>query len=194
MIIFSESNAGIMIFFLMLLIARDFCSGEQCGLWASCLVITLFKLINYLQWYYVSILFFQCQMHDGLLTLTPGKQSSRGACSKFVPMKGRTFFQREMITKKQKYPVHWWNSKIFFFRTTVSISTKLGTEHPWVKEIQVCSNEGPRSFPRGDNYEIVKKHWRIKIFLSRTTGLMSTKLCLFPRGNNYQIVKIHWRK
>ena len=28
---------------------------------------------------------------------------------------------------------------------------KLGTKHPWVKGIHVCSNEGPRSVPRGDN-------------------------------------------
>ena len=26
--------------------------------------------------------------------------------------------------------------------------------------IQVCSNEGPRPFPRGDNYEIAKIHWQ----------------------------------
>ena len=36
----------------------------------------------------------------------------------------------------------------------------------------------PRPFPRGDDYEIVKKHWRnlMKIFFSRTTGPISTKL------------------
>ena len=28
--------------------------------------------------------------------------------------------------------------------------------HPWVKGMQVCSNEGPRPFSRGDNFEIVK--------------------------------------
>ena len=31
-------------------------------------------------------------------------------------------------------------------------------KHPWVKGIQVCSNEGPHLFPRGDNYEIAKIH------------------------------------
>ena len=40
---------------------------------------------------------------------------------------------------------------IFFFRTTGPISTKLDTKHLWVKGIQVYSNEGPCSFPRGDN-------------------------------------------
>ena len=36
------------------------------------------------------------------------------------------------------------------------ISTKLGTKHIWEKGIQFCSNEGPRPFTRGDNYEIAK--------------------------------------
>ena len=49
---------------------------------------------------------------------------------------------------------------IFFFRTTGPISTKLGTRHPWVKGIQVCSNEGLRPFPRGDNNKIAKTYWR----------------------------------
>ena len=39
--------------------------------------------------------------------------------------------------------------------------------HHWLKVIQVCLNERPRPFPRGDN---------LKIFLSRTTGPISTKL------------------
>ena len=39
---------------------------------------------------------------------------------------------------------------IFFSRSTESISSKLGTKHPWVQAIQVCSNEGPRPFQRGD--------------------------------------------
>ena len=43
---------------------------------------------------------------------------------------------------------------IFYSRNTGPISSKLGTEHPWVKEIQVC--------PRGHNNEIAKIHWRNK--------------------------------
>ena len=38
-----------------------------------------------------------------------------------------------------------------FYRITEPISTKLGTNHPWVKRTQVCSNEGPSPFPRGNN-------------------------------------------
>ena len=101
---------------------------------------------------------------------------------------------------------------IFFSRTTGPISTKLGTKHPWMKWIQVCSNEGPCPFPRGDNYEIAKIHWRnLKTFFSRTTELISTKLgtkhlwvkwiqvCskerprTFVWGDNYEIAKTHWR-
>ena len=84
--------------------------------------------------------------------------------------------------------------------------------HPWVKGVQFSSNEGPHLFPRGDNYEKVKLHWRKKkIFFSRTTGPISTKLgtmppwvirnqvCSnkgprpFPMGDNNEIAKIHWR-
>ena len=50
---------------------------------------------------------------------------------------------------------------IFFSRITRPISTKLGTKHPWVKGIQVCTNKGPHLFPRGDNYEISKIHCRL---------------------------------
>jgi hypothetical protein len=46
--------------------------------------------------------------------------------------------------------------KIFFFRTTVPISIRLGTNHPWVKGIKVCSKQGDNPSPRGDNSERVK--------------------------------------
>ena len=46
----------------------------------------------------------------------------------------------------------------FFSRTTGPILTKLGTNHPWGKGIQVCSNEGQRPSPRGDNSEKAKIH------------------------------------
>ena len=41
-------------------------------------------------------------------------------------------------------------------RTTGPISTKLNTEHPWVKGIQFLSNEGLALFLRGDN----SKNWK----------------------------------
>jgi hypothetical protein len=59
----------------------------------------------------------------------------------------------------------------FFSRTTGPILTRLGTNHPWVEGIQVCSNEGDRPSLRGDNGEREKKmNFLKKIFFSRTTG------------------------
>ena len=60
------------------------------------------------------------------------------------------------------------------------ITTKLGKKYPLVKGIQVCSNEGPRSFSREDANEIAKIYWwNLKIFLSKTKGLISTKISIF---------------
>ena len=71
--------------------------------------------------------------------------------------------------------------KIFLFGLLLKnqwpILTNLGTKHPWVKGIQVYTNEGLFPFPRGDNCKIVKLHWQhFKIFFSRTDGPISTKL------------------
>ena len=122
-------------------------------------------------------------------------------------MKGPALFQGEIITKLQIYIDK--NLKIFFSRTTGSISNKLGTDHLSVKGIQVCSKERPRLFPRGDNYKIAKIHDKIlKISFFKTTGsILRTKhpwvkviqVCSnemprpFPRGNIYEILKIHWQ-
>jgi hypothetical protein len=46
----------------------------------------------------------------------------------------------------------------FFSRTAGPILTRLGTNHPWVKGIQVSSKEGDSPSPRGDNSERVKIH------------------------------------
>jgi hypothetical protein len=52
----------------------------------------------------------------------------------------------------------WGHLKIFFSRTTGPILTRLGTNQPLVKGIQVCSKEGISASPRGDNCERVKIH------------------------------------
>jgi hypothetical protein len=39
----------------------------------------------------------------------------------------------------------------FFSRTSKPNSIKLGTDYPWAKGIQVCSNKGPNPLQRGDN-------------------------------------------
>jgi hypothetical protein len=45
----------------------------------------------------------------------------------------------------------WGHLKIFFSRTVGPILMRLGTDHPLVKGIQVCSNEGDNPSPKGDN-------------------------------------------
>jgi hypothetical protein len=59
--------------------------------------------------------------------------------------------------------------KIFFSRTSKPISIKLSINHPCIKGILNCSNNGPDAFQRGDNYKNAKMGWgHLKIF-SRTT-------------------------
>jgi hypothetical protein len=52
----------------------------------------------------------------------------------------------------------WGHLKIFFFRTTGPILTKLDINHPLREGIQVCSNERDCPSPKGDNSETVKIH------------------------------------
>jgi hypothetical protein len=51
--------------------------------------------------------------------------------------------------------------KKIFSRTSWPISIKLGTNHPLVKGILLCSNKGPDLLQRGDNYKNVKMGWVI---------------------------------
>jgi hypothetical protein len=67
---------------------------------------------------------------------------------------GLSLFQRGDNHKNVR--MGWGHLKIFS-RTNVPILIKLGT-NPWVKGIQVCSNEGDSPSPRGDNSERVKIH------------------------------------
>jgi hypothetical protein len=46
-----------------------------------------------------------------------------------------------------------------FSRTGRPKSIKLGTDYPWVKGIQLCSNKGPGPLQRGDNHKNVKLRW-----------------------------------
>ena len=96
---------------------------------------------------------------------------------------------------------------IFFSSTTGPISTKLGTKYPWVKGIQVYSNEGKRHSQRGDNWEITKINWQLlqnywanfnqtwhKVSQGEgDSSLFNEGPCPFPKGDNYEIAKIHWR-
>ena len=73
---------------------------------------------------------------------------------KFVQMKDHTLFEGEVITQKQKYIEK--KLKIFFSRTTGPMSSTLGTKHLFLMRIQICSNEVPCPFPRGDNNKKAK--------------------------------------
>ena len=107
---------------------------------------------------------------------------------------------------------YWKKLKIFLSRTTGLISSKLGTNHPWMTGIQVYTIEGPHFSPRGDNSKIVKLYWKyLKIFQFRTTRSISTKLdtkhpwvveiqvcsnegtCPSQRGDKSEIVKLYWK-
>ena len=76
--------------------------------------------------------------------------------------------------------VYLYTFHIFFsFRTTGPISTKLGTECSLLMGIQFFTYMyvGPCTFRRGDNDKIANILWRnLKIFFSRATGPISTKL------------------
>ena len=62
-------------------------------------------------------------------------------------MKGPTLLQVYYEIVK----IHWRSLEIFFLRTAGSISNIPATVHPWVKGIQVCSNEDPLSSHKVDN-------------------------------------------
>jgi hypothetical protein len=61
--------------------------------------------------------------------------------------------------------------KTLFSRTSRSISIKFGTNHPWVKGIQRCSNKGPWTVLfKGNTHKNAKMgQSHIEIFFSRTT-------------------------
>ena len=97
-------------------------------------------------------------------------------------MKDHTLFQGEISVKLRV--IHWQNLKIFFSRTTGSISTKLCTKQPWVKGIQVCSNEGPCFF-QVDIVMNVRKY----IFFSRLMGPILTQLGEVFTNKDHSIFK-----
>jgi hypothetical protein len=46
--------------------------------------------------------------------------------------------------------------EMFFSRTSRPISIKRDANHPWVKRIKSCPNEGPDFHPKGDNHKNAK--------------------------------------
>ena len=71
--------------------------------------------------------------------------------------------------------VHWRNFK-FFSRTTGPISTKIGTKHPWVKGIQVCSNEEPFNSSQIDS---VFFHLLVNVMIQSIWTVFSGEQCGF---------------
>lgn len=72
---------------------------------------------------------------------------------------------------------HWHHCKLFTFLSSLEPldqSTKLGTKNPTEKVFQIKSNNGLFSFQRGDNKKTGLDV--LKIFLHRTTQLISNKL------------------
>jgi hypothetical protein len=61
-----------------------------------------------------------------------------------------------------------------------------------MKEIQVCSNKGAGPLLRGDNYKNVKLGWyHLKIFFSRTTGPILTRLDInHPWGEGIKVCQM----
>jgi hypothetical protein len=72
--------------------------------------------------------------------------------------------------------IHWEFFKIISSRTSPPNSIKLGTNYPWVKGIQFCSNEGQYPLQRRDNTKNVKIWWDHLKIISRTTGPILTRL------------------
>ena len=73
-----------------------------------------------------------------------------------------------------------------------SILTKLGIKHPWVKQGQVCSNEGSDPFPRGDISEKQKNYWRhLKILLNHLANFNQIwHNVIFSNGNIHCVQKM----
>jgi hypothetical protein len=89
---------------------------------------------------------------------------SFGEGNQFYSNKGPCPLQRGDNHKNVK--MGWGHLKIFFCRTTGPMLTRLSTNHPWRKRIQVSLMEGDSPSPRGDNSKRVKIHRKfLKNFL-----------------------------
>ena len=100
--------------------------------------------------------------------------------------------------------------KIFSYRTSGPISTKLSKKHPLVKGIQVCSNEGATPSKKGDNWELIEINGQFLKIFSISNELISIKPGTmhpwvkeiqflfsnespqpFSSVDNYRIAKVH---
>ena len=123
-----------------------------------------------IQWQNLKIFF---SITAGLISIEFGTMHSWRRF-KFVQMKGPSYFLGEnTLTVK----ILWQNLKIFFSRTCYNNFNQTWHNASLGEGVQVCLNEGPNPFPMGNDFEIAKIHCQyLKIFYSRTAGLISTKL------------------
>ena len=119
-------------------------------------------------------------------------------------MKGPSFSKGRYLRNSE-------NTMTNFQKIIFQISTKLGTKHPWVKGIQVCSVERFRPFPRGNDHELMKIHgqiwksyspepvgqfnkiWQKVSLVVGDSSLFKWRNLPFLMGDNYEIVNIHWQ-
>ena len=80
---------------------------------------------------------------------------------------------------------------IFYLRTIGQISTKLGIKYYWVKGIQDCSNEGPRSFQSEDKNEISKIHnQNLIVFLRNHCAILNQTKNPCVNGMEFKFVQM----
>jgi hypothetical protein len=85
-----------------------------------------------------------------------------------------------------------WGLLKIFSRTTRPILTRLGTNHPWGKWIQVCSNEGDCPSPRGGNS---KSKNTLGTYYPWVKGIQVCSIKgpgPLQMGDNYKNVKMRW--
>jgi hypothetical protein len=95
----------------------------------------------------------------------------------------------------------------FYSKTIVPILTRLGTNHPWVEEIQVCSGDAKHLSPSGDNNKRMgKKYLFLNKIFSKTSQPISSNLakemqvcsnkrpCPLQKGDTFQKCKIRARR
>ena len=85
--------------------------------------------------------------------------------------------------------IHWQLLKIFFLRTAEPISTKLCIKHPWMKGIQVYSNEEPiNSHKVNKGFFFFKQRYDIIISVYWFELFFSGPSCLLFRWLLMQVV------
>ena len=146
-----------------------------------------------------------CSMYDiSYIVCLSVRLGATLAINNFEVFMIRLRFRKPLTNKTIRHEKLKW----FFSRTTEPISSKLGTKHPWVTGIQVCSNERTTPLSKGILGWNIKNTWTNSKIFSWTTGPISNKrggtkypwvtgiqVCSnkgqrpFPRRHNYEVEK-----